>query len=525
MGASAAILFPFLGEAGAGAAAADVAGTAALDAAGTAAAAEAGTADLASLYAAAAAPLPSVVGDIAAGTFEFAPAAAEAAGAAASGLGALTGTSADYAAGLAPGVLTDAGLGSSVGTSAAAQGLTGTAAQYAGGLAGATPSALTPALSSGLGSAASSAIPTFAQGSVLPLTEQAVEGEVLSPLASQAATNDLSYLPIQQTAAGVPVSATDATAGVGSLGSSGTSVGNALAGGTASPLTPLSGADPSVTSALQPTLNDASSSAAQTLGGQPGQEISKDLSRLGSPAVTNTAVDQAPVAATTTPAAPATPATPAAAPVAPAAAAPAATEAITPTTDALSGAGGTSNLVKGATDAGGDGLLGGVKSFMKDYGSLALGGAGLAYNMLKGNEPVPYSAQLESQAAQLQAQGAQLQGYLSSGTLPPGIGAALQGAHDSAAASIRAQYASRGMSGSSAEMQDLSNLAQTTVSQGANIASSLLSTGVTEQQFASGLYQNLMAQSVAQDTAMSNAMAGFTNAMAGGFSRKSNPVG
>ena len=175
--------------------------------------------------------------------------------------------------------------------------------------------------------------------------------------------------------------------------------------------------------------------------------------------------------------------------------------------------------------AGGDGLLGGVKSFMKDYGPLALGGAGLAYNMLKGNEPVPYSAQLESQAAQLQAQGAQLQGYLSSGTLPPGIGAALQGAHDSAAASIRAQYASRGMSGSSAEMQDLANLAQTTVSQGANIASSLLSTGVSEQQFASGLYQNLMAQSVAQDTAMSNAMAGFTNAMAGGFSRKPNPVG
>ena len=494
MGASAAILFPFLGEAGAGAAAADVAGTAALDAAGTAAAAEAGAADLASLYAAAAAPLPSVVGDIAAGTFEFAPAAAEAAGAAASGLGALTGTSADYAAGLAPGVLTDAGLGSSVGTSAAAQGLTGTAAQYAGGLAGATPSALTPALSSGLGSAASSAIPTFAQGSVLPLTEQAVEGEVLSPLASQAATSDLSYLPIQQTAAGVPVSATDATAGVGSLGSSGTSVGNALAGGTASPLTPLSGADPSVTSALQPTLNDASSSAAQTLGGQPGQEISKDLSRLGSPAVTNTAVDQA--------------------------AAPAATEAITPTTDALSGAGGTSNLVKGATDAGGDGLLGGVKSFMKDYGSLALGGAGLAYNMLKGNEPVPYSAQLESQAAQLQAQGAQLQGYLSSGTLPPGIGAALQGAHDSAAASIRSQYASRGMSGSSAEMQDLANLAQTTVSQGANIASSLLSTGVSEQQFASGLYQNLMAQSVAQDTAMSNAIAGFTNARLAGMPKK-----
>ena len=74
-------------------------------------------------------------------------------------------------------------------------------------------------------------------------------------------------------------------------------------------------------------------------------------------------------------------------------------------------------------------------------------------------------------------------------------------------------------------MQDLANLAQTTVSQGANIASSLLSTGVSEQQFASGLYQNLMAQSVAQDTAMSNAIAGFKNAMAGGYAKKAAPVG
>ena len=508
MGASAAILFPFLGEAGAGAAAADVAGTAALDAAGTAAAAEAGAADLASLYAAAAAPLPSVFGDIAAGTFEFAPAAAEAAGAAASGLGALTGTSADYAAGLAPGALADAGLGSSVGTSAAAQGLTGTAAQYAGGLAGATPSALTPALSSGLGSAASSAIPTFAQGSVLPLTEQAVEGEVLSPLASQAATSDLSYLPIQQTAAGVPVSATDATAGVGSLGSSGTTVGNTLA---ASPLTPTDSlaAPQQYASAAPQTLNDASSSAAQTFGTPAVKTINAASTLSAQPAVNAAAAT--------------TPAVNTAASTVPAAGLPVSAG------DAATGVGalGSSGTAVGdaSAGAGGDGLLGGVKSFMKDYGPLALGGAGLAYNMLKGNEPVPYSAQLESQAAQLQAQGAQLQGYLSSGTLPPGIGAALQGAHDSAAASIRAQYASRGMSGSSAEMQDLANLAQTTVSQGANIASSLLSTGVSEQQFASGLYQNLMAQSVAQDTAMSNAMAGFTNAMAGGFSRKPNPVG
>ena len=179
-------------------------------------------------------------------------------------------------------------------------------------------------------------------------------------------------------------------------------------------------------------------------------------------------------------------------------------------------------MVKGATCAGGEGFN--IGSFLKDYGSLGLAGAGLAYNMLKGNEPVPYSAQLESQAAQLQAQGAQLQGYLTSGTLPPGMDAALQSAHNAAAAAIRSRYASMGMSGSSAEMNDLSNLAYTTVSQGATIASQLLQTGVSEQQFASGMYQNLMAQSVAQDTAMSNAMAGFTNAMAGGYAKAQTPT-
>jgi len=41
-----------------------------------------------------------------------------------------------------------------------------------------------------------------------------------------------------------------------------------------------------------------------------------------------------------------------------------------------------------------------------------------------------------------------------------------------------------------------------------------LATGVSEQQFASGLYQNLMATSMAQDTNMSNAISSFTGALA-----------
>ena len=176
--------------------------------------------------------------------------------------------------------------------------------------------------------------------------------------------------------------------------------------------------------------------------------------------------------------------------------------------------GSATSYVKNAADAGGEGLLGQAGSYLAKNPTSILSALGMAANLMKGNAPPPFSKQLESQAAQLQAQGAQLQGYLTSGTLPPGIGAALSGAHDSAAAAIRARYANMGMSGSSAEMQDLNNLAQTTVSQGADIANKLLATGVSEQQFASGLYQNLMATAMQQDTNMSNAISGFTNAMA-----------
>ena len=175
--------------------------------------------------------------------------------------------------------------------------------------------------------------------------------------------------------------------------------------------------------------------------------------------------------------------------------------------------------IEASGTAGGEGLLGQAGSYLAKNPTSVLSALGLAANMLKGNQMPKYSGQLSAEAAQLQAQGAQLQGYLTSGTLPPGVGASLSAAHDSVAATIRSQYAARGMSGSSAEMQDLNNLAQTTVTQGAQIASNLLATGVSEQQFASGLYQNLMATSMQQDTNMSNAIAGFTNAMANSAAR------
>jgi hypothetical protein len=151
--------------------------------------------------------------------------------------------------------------------------------------------------------------------------------------------------------------------------------------------------------------------------------------------------------------------------------------------------------------------------------STLLSAAGLIPALLEGDKKPAFSGQLESQASQLQAQGAQLEGYLTSGTLPPGISAGLQSAHDSAAATIRAQYAQRGMTGSSAEAQDLANLANTTVSQGAQIAQNLLSQGVSESEFASQIYSQLMQASISQDENLSKSIAGFAGSLASGAAK------
>ena len=165
------------------------------------------------------------------------------------------------------------------------------------------------------------------------------------------------------------------------------------------------------------------------------------------------------------------------------------------------------------------GLLGTLKS----YAPLLTSGGGLLASMLEGSKKPAFEGQVSAQAAQLASQGAQLEGYLTSGTLPPGISAGLRSAYDSAAATIRSQYA-RGGTGSSAETQDLANLEQRTVSQGAQIATSLLQQGVSESEFSANLYQQLMQSSMQQDEELSKSIANFAGGLAG-MGLKSVPTG
>jgi len=166
-----------------------------------------------------------------------------------------------------------------------------------------------------------------------------------------------------------------------------------------------------------------------------------------------------------------------------------------------------------------DGLsLGGIGSAAAKYGPLALTGGVLAKGALGGKSnttPGGQPGQAENLIAlQQYQQGQQLESYLASGNLPPGIQAGLTSAHDAAAASIRQNYANRGMSGSSAESQDLQNLANITVTDGAKIATGLYQQGVSQTNLASGIFSQLMNATIQQNKDLSGSIANFATALA-----------
>lgn len=165
------------------------------------------------------------------------------------------------------------------------------------------------------------------------------------------------------------------------------------------------------------------------------------------------------------------------------------------------------NSVPSMTSPAGGGIhLGGLA---KDLPLLALGG-----DLLKGNSMPPQFGALSKDAKALDAQGAQYRNYAATGTLPPGMQASLNAAGDSAAASIRSEYASRGMSGSSAEAQDLASLTQRIQAQGENFALQLFSQGVSETSAADQLYGELMQVQMQQDEQLSSSIGKLASSFA-----------
>jgi len=149
----------------------------------------------------------------------------------------------------------------------------------------------------------------------------------------------------------------------------------------------------------------------------------------------------------------------------------------------------------------------------KNPGALLAGG-GLLYNLLRNNN-IPGQGELNAQAGQLSAQGAQLSSYLQKGTLPPGVQTSIQTATKAAQAAVRSKYASMGMSGSTAELQEINAVNEAAVSQGVQIAENLLNTGIQESGLAAGIYENLIKINQAQSQATGSAIANFASALNG----------
>lgn len=174
-------------------------------------------------------------------------------------------------------------------------------------------------------------------------------------------------------------------------------------------------------------------------------------------------------------------------------------------------AGGGNSLMKAINDPSLSNILGAAKS----NSNWLVPAIGYGASALAGNKQPQGLGALQSQADQLAAQGKQLQGYLTSGTLPPGVQSSIDAAGRAAKAAIRSRYAATGQSGSSAEQQDLAGVDQTLVTNGAQIATNLLSQGVNETGLAANLYNTIMQTNMKTDAALGSALSGFAGAMAG----------
>jgi hypothetical protein len=172
-------------------------------------------------------------------------------------------------------------------------------------------------------------------------------------------------------------------------------------------------------------------------------------------------------------------------------------------------AGGATSGAGAGAGGGAGGALGGIGHFLGNNASWLLPAGLVGYEGLKSAEGlgnIPGYNQLNAEAGQLASQGSQLQNYLQTGTLPPGVQQSLQQAGQAATASIKSQYASRGMSGSSAEAQDLANVQNQLASQGSQIALQLLDTGVSESNLSAQLYGQIMNANLQSDNQLGSAL-------------------
>ena len=162
---------------------------------------------------------------------------------------------------------------------------------------------------------------------------------------------------------------------------------------------------------------------------------------------------------------------------------------------------------------------GGLSSLLTPKNLLAGGALGYALKNALGTLSEEKSEKaLAGQDAARAATFGNLASTAINGQLPGPAQSALNQALNSAKAEIRSKYAGLGLSGSTAEGQDLANAEQQAVAQQFQIGQGLASTGLSEVNAATGnessLYEEILKQESAQGTQLGSALSLFAQAAA-----------
>lgn len=177
-----------------------------------------------------------------------------------------------------------------------------------------------------------------------------------------------------------------------------------------------------------------------------------------------------------------------------------------------SGGAGTESSIDKAWDNPTSGNI--LHALGQNAGPLVAGGGLLM--ALTGSQNVPGQSEIGDIAGGLQTEGGKLESYIQNGTLPPGAQAGIDQATKASQAAIRSKYASAGMSGSSAEVQDINNIAQQKAALQFQEADSLLKTGLDATSTSGQLYADMMNFDAQQSAVTGQAIASLAGALSGG---------
>lgn len=158
-------------------------------------------------------------------------------------------------------------------------------------------------------------------------------------------------------------------------------------------------------------------------------------------------------------------------------------------------------------------------SIAKNPLGLALATGGLGYDIMQGQKQSAAVNAMNAEAQQQGATGAQLEGYLSSGTLPPGLQASVTEAVKNAKATAISNMASQGLSTdptkNTALAAELAGIDQQVPILTAQIGQQLLSSGEAASGLASNLYTSLANIDQTQTAQIGKSIAAMAAALSG----------